>query len=146
MYYSSNGIDKPFYPAKKTIHNATGIDISDIKEVRNRLQKLSVIDYKCNQYEHYIFINWTVIRGYALLAITRERSGLTEPLEVGGNKRKYFVQESQIEYAKHPCTDKTQRANDIISNLYSDNYLDYLANLTEYEYKYLQCFVKKELR
>ena len=82
-----------FTPAQKTIHNATGIPETRIKNVRRSLQKLSVIDYKYNEYDHFLFINWTVIRGYALLP---------EPLKVGGNKRKYFIQQSQNEYQNHP--------------------------------------------
>ncbi len=61
------------------------------------MQKLSVIDYQNNRYEHFYFINWTVIRGYALLP---------EPLTVGGNKRPYFVQQPQNEYTNHPLQDK----------------------------------------
>ena len=89
--------------------------------MRRSLQRLSVIEYKCNQYEHYIFINWTVIRGYALLAMTRERTGITEPLEVGGNKRKYFVQESQNEYMNHPLREIWKE------------YPCYLAHMNRYE-------------
>ena len=87
-----------FTPAQKTVSKATGIDEADIKRIRRRLQKLSVIDYQNNRYEHFYFINWTVIIGYALLR---------EPLKVGGNKRPYFVQQPQNEYTNHPLRDIT---------------------------------------
>ncbi len=105
-----------FTPAQKAISNATGIDEADIKRIRERLRKMTVIDYKYNMYEHFYFINWTVIRGYALL---------DQPLKVGGNKRPYFVQQPQGEYMNNP-----------LQGIH-DEYLQYLAHMNTYEIQQL---------
>jgi len=98
---------KTFRPAKKAIHDATGIPEARIKDIRRSLQELSVIDYEYSDRNKYIFVNWTVIRGYALLP---------EPLPMGDTKngerkRKYFVQQSQHEYDRHPLHDQRQISN-----------------------------------
>ena len=135
LYYASNGREKPFRPAKKTIHNATGIPETRIKNVRRRLQSLSVIDYENSEKGHYVFVNWTNIYGYA---------DMQERLEVGGRGRKYFVQQSQNQYERHPQKDKIRRA-EVIEQLCSDNYLSYLARLSESEYNYARHVIKTDI-
>lgn len=101
LFYASNGIYKSFRPARKTISKATGIPEARIKDIRRSLQELSVIDYEYNESNErykYIFVNWTVICSYADLG-ERLPMGSTKN---GENKRKYFVQQSQREYDRHP--------------------------------------------
>jgi hypothetical protein len=135
LFYASNGIGKQFKATKKRTSAVTGIRENKIYYVRDNLRKLSVIDYECSENGHYIFVNWTVIYSYADLA---------EPLTVGGKARRNFVQEPQHRYINHPA--RIQDEETIISNLYSDNCFDYLANLTDGEYKYVRSFVLHELR
>lgn len=102
LFYASNGMYKTFRPAKKAISNATGIPETRIKDIRKSLQRLSVIDYEYNEKYKYIFVNWTVIYAYA---------DLPEPLKMGNTKngeekRKYFIQQSQHEYERHPRNDQ----------------------------------------
>ena len=88
------------------------IDASDIKEVRKTLRHMSLVDYVCNQYYHFIFVNWVAIRGYALL---------DKPLKVGGRGRKYFIPCDFSQYERHPY-----------HNLWED-YLKLLGKLTDFE-------------
>ena len=70
-----------FQPAQLTIYNATGIGENHLHAVRQSLKRMCLIDYVNTQYDHFIFLNWTVIIGYALLS---------EPLNVGGRGRTNF--------------------------------------------------------
>ena len=110
LFYASCG--DGFHPAKKKIQQDTGIDESDIKEVRNSLRRMSLIDYDCNQYYHFVFVNWSAILGYALL---------DKPLKVGGRGRKYFTPCDFRDCAGHPY-----------HNIWED-YLKLLGKLTDFE-------------
>ena len=78
-YYAQQ--ETGFPPAQKTIEKATGIGENHLYEVRRALKNMCLIDYVNTPYDHFIFLNWTVIKGYALLK---------DPLNVGGRGRKNF--------------------------------------------------------
>lgn len=122
LYYANQA--NYFTPAKKTIHNATGIPESRIKDVRRKLQKCNLIDVETER-DHFIFINWTAIRGYALLP---------EPLEVGGRSYSHFVQEEQKRHRNYPRLPLREDADQITEHLYAEDCLEWLASLTENEY------------
>ena len=132
LYYADQA--EGFTPAKLTIHNATGIPETRIKNVRNNLQDMNLIEYVFNDHFHYIFINWTVIRGYALL---------DKPLPVGGRARRNFVQQSMSEYINNPQTHKDMNADHIISKLYAEDCIKWLASLTDQEYRYTRKIINR---
>lgn len=132
LYYADQA--EGFTPARLTIHNATGIPETRIKNVRNNLQDMNLIEYVFNDYFHYIFVNWTVIRGYALL---------DKPLPVGGRARRNFVQQSMNGYINNLQAHKYMNADQIILKLYTEDCMEWLANLTEQEYNFMRKVVDK---
>ena len=128
LYYASNGIRKVFRPAKKTIHDATGIPESRIKDIRRKLKKLNLIDVETER-DSFIFVNWTAIKGFALLP---------EPLEVGGKAYSNFAQEQQQRHQRYPQLRIQESADQIVSHLYGDDCLTWLASLTDHEYKQIR--------
>ncbi len=117
LFYASSG--SGFRPAKKMIQKSTGIDKSNIKKVRNSLVQMNLIDYQCNQYYHFIFVNWTVIIGYALL---------DRPLKAGGKGRRHFVRCDFSQYNRHPYHDVWK---DYINNLKQLTYYETVGILNE---------------
>ena len=85
----SNG----FTPAEKLVIKETGISERRLREVRNNLQNMNLIDYECSSGYHFIFINWLVIRGLALL---------DHPLDIGGKNHGFFLPMNQQVIKKHP--------------------------------------------
>lgn len=81
---------------------------------------MSLIDFVCTEYDHYIFIDWTVIRAYATLP---------EPLVVGGRERRNFTG------ASNHTTGVVRRIREeeVIENVFSDHYLEYFAGLSAEE-------------
>ena len=132
LYYADQA--EGFTPAKLTIHNATGIPETRIKNVRNNLQDMSLIEYVFNERYQYIFVNWTVIIGYYYLK---------EPLQVGGRARRNFVQQSMSGYINNPQAHKDMNADHFISKLYAEDCIKWLASLTDQEYRYTRKIINR---
>ena len=124
LYYAEQA--EGFRPAQLTIHRATGIPETRIKNIRRNLEKMTLIEYVFNENYHYIFVNWTVICGYALLG---------EPLQVGGRGRRNFVQQSQSEYSFNPQEREKYKAENILTRLYAEDNTEWLARLSDQEYR-----------
>lgn len=114
LFYAMSG--EGFHPAKATIKKETGIDTSDIKVVRRNLRHMNLIDFADNAYFHFVFVNWTVIRGLAIL---------DQPLKVGGRSRKYFTPCDFSQYKRHPYHGMM------------DDFLIFLRRLTRQEVRHL---------
>ena len=82
-----------FHPSVKRTVEMTGISSRRLRDVRKNLQNINLIDYEYSNGYHFIFVNWLVIRGLAML----ER-----PLDVGGNGHMYFKRMNQQVFTKHP--------------------------------------------
>ena len=82
-----------FTPAEKLVLKQTGISQRRLRNVRDSLRKMNVIDYGNTRYKHFVFVNWTVIRGLAFLddtIISKRRS------------TKYFIPMEQKCFRGHP--------------------------------------------